>query len=72
MLPGMTMAAPMSLAAAQAAPFHPMAGLAAAAAAGMVKAEEKPEERNASRASRPRSNTPETSQAASKRPKVIV
>ncbi|VDD92456.1 unnamed protein product [Enterobius vermicularis] len=70
MLPGMTMAAPMSLAAAQAAPFHPMAGLAAAAAAGMVKAEEKPEERNASRASRPRSNTPETSQAASKRPKV--
>ena len=76
MLPGMSMAAPMSLAAAaQAGPFHPMAaaGLAAAAAGMMAKVEEnKPEERNTSRASRPRSNTPETSQATSKRPKVLL
>lgn len=66
MLPGMGMAAPMSLAAQ--GPFHPIAAVAAAAVGMGAKPEEKNDDRNSSRASRPRSSTPETSQ---KRVKVI-
>lgn len=66
MLPGMGMAAPMSLAAQ--GPFHPIAAVAAAAVGMGAKQEEKNDDRNSSRASRPRSNTPETSQ---KRVKVV-
>lgn len=63
MLPGMGMAAPMGLAAQ--GPFHPMA--VAAAAVGMgAKPDEKNDDRNSSRASRPRSSTPETSQKRAK------
>lgn len=60
MLPGMGMAAPMSLAAQ--GPFHPIAAVAAAAVGMGAKPEEKNDDRNSSRASRPRSSTPETSQ----------
>ncbi|KHN71951.1 Transducin-like enhancer protein 1 [Toxocara canis] len=67
MLPGMAMAGPMSLAAAAQGPFHPSVAAMAAAAQGLAKADEKNDERNASRASRPRSSTPDTNQ---KRPKV--
>lgn len=66
MLPGMGMAAPMSLAAQ--GPFHPIAAVAAAAVGMGTKPEEKNDDRNSNRTSRPRSSTPETSQ---KRVKVI-
>ncbi|VDK17268.1 unnamed protein product [Anisakis simplex] len=67
MIPGMAMAGPMSLAAAAQGPFHPSVAAMAAAAQGLAKPDEKNDERNASRASRPRSSTPDTNQ---KRPKV--